>query len=512
MTLHAKSPRILGRESELLAFSDLVAFPSNGGPGRGGGVLIEGEAGIGKSTLLRALVDIADERGWYTVTPTCTESDQIRQFGALLDVLDCRLQHPDPTRRRVAESLAGSVDPIIDPFRLDIDAAWRLPVQEAIADLILETADRGPTLIAVDDLQWADTGTAGVLLALARHTRTTPLLLAWTRRSSAPSAVSELLGSRLSETLVSLQLDPLDSIAIGLLASEVLGHEPDEFERARLDVAGGNPFFLNALLSHGDGSTRSEAVRRWVDGLPSSTGDALTTAALIGHEFDIGVLGALTRRSTAELIDIVEPGVRAGVILQVGGGHFAFSHDLVRESFASGLPRSLRAALHREISVVLAANGADLGIVAQHLARGARPGDEEAAEQIRHACQAVVRNSAAAAADLLGQAAAICTPGSEVWADVMADRVVALQWSGQAVASLARGRRSNRPADASRTALSDADGSSDQPWPGRGSPVGLDRVPISRRRPDDPCTASCAGPGGAGHPGSVGSGSGRGSR
>lgn len=62
---------------------------------------------------------------------------------------------------------------------------------------------------------------------------------------------------------------------------------------------------MNALLFHGDGATRSEAVRRWVDGLPPSTGDALTTAALIGQEFDIGVLGSLTRRSTAELIDIV---------------------------------------------------------------------------------------------------------------------------------------------------------------------------------------------------------------
>lgn len=97
MTLQAKSPRILGRERELEAFSDLVALSSNGGPGRGGGVLIEGEAGIGKSTLLRALVGIADERGWFTITPSCNESDQIRQFGALLDVLDCRLQHLDLT-------------------------------------------------------------------------------------------------------------------------------------------------------------------------------------------------------------------------------------------------------------------------------------------------------------------------------------------------------------------------------------------------------------------------------
>ncbi len=457
MTTRAGPPVIIGRDAELAAVSALLAGRSKGAAARGGGVRIEGEAGIGKTTLLQALVEGAEEQGWATISARCTESDEIRQFGSLLDVLDCRLQHPDPTRRRVAESLVADVDPIIDPFRLDVDAAWRLPVQEAIADLVLEMADRGPTLVAVDDLQWADTGTAGVLLTLARHTRSTPLLLVWTRRSSAPSVFAEQLGSRLSESLVSFQLDPLDPSAIRRLAAAVLGYEPGEAEDARLDAAGGNPFFLGALLSNGKGATRTEAVRRWVEDLPTTTGDALTTAAVIGREFDIGVLGAVTRRASADLVDVVEPGVRAGILLPLGGGRFAFSHDLVREGFSSGLPAALRAALHREIGTVLAASGADLGVVAQHLARGARPGDETAAEQIRHACQAVVRNSAAAAAELLAQAAAVCTPGSVVWAEVMADRVVALQWSGQAVESLAVAdeaiAQSLRPAQRSRARM-----------------------------------------------------------
>ncbi len=399
--------------------------------------MIEGEAGIGKSTLLGALVAFGERAGWQVVAPVCSEIGRLRPFGALLDVLDCSPFHPDPARRRVAEAVLTVADPVVDPFRFDVDATWRLPVQEAIVDLLAEAADVGPTLVAVDDLQWADPGTAGVLVSLARQVTTSPLVLAWTMRSGSSSPTAEQLQLRLADRLTSLEVGPLDSDAIGRLGVQLLGRELDDDERARIAAAGGNPFFVSALLAHGDGRSRTDALQRWVERLPGPTGDALTVAALIGHEFDLGVLAAVSHTLPDALLDALEPAVAAGVLVRSGRGRYSFVHDLVRTTVAGGLATTLRAALHREIARALELAGAEVGLVARHLALGARPGDDDVAERIRVACTEIVRQSATTAEELLGVAAAICTPASPVWVDIIADRVVALQWSGQADASLA---------------------------------------------------------------------------
>ncbi len=206
----------------------------------------------------------------------------------------------------------------------------------------------------------------------------------------------------------------------------------------RIDRAGGNPFFIAALTSHREeGSSPTDAVQGWINQTPRATADLLGVAAVVGSSFDLATLGALLDRPSADIGALLDPAVRGGLVVARGGGRFDFAHDLIRSALEDDLPSSLRRALHRDAAVVLRGARAEQSVIAHHLAQGARPGDEVAAEEIRQACLQIVRHDASTAADLLGTAVALCRVGSETWAAAISDRVIALQWGGHAVAALA---------------------------------------------------------------------------
>ncbi len=428
-----RAATIAGRTRELTHLRDIVAHHA---AGSGALVAIDGEAGIGKTTLLAELTSLTRQAGSMVFWVRCTEADQIRSFGALLDALDCRLQHPDPAFRRVAEILVGGIEAVVDPFRFDTDAAWRRPVQEAVVDLLLELVDRIPVLLAVDDIQWADAGTASVVAAIARRTQSTPLVIAWTQRATVRSQVADDVRGRFRDGLQQITLGPLNGDDVREVGAGLLGHPPDPAQTARLGRADGNPFFVTALIAHDADSKRADVVQQWLDRLPTNTSDLLAIASSIGVDFEVGLLGLVVQRTPDVLAELLQPAVRSGVLQTHGAGRYAFAHDLIRTAAEEAVPRSLRSAMHREIARVLETTGADVGVVARHLARGARPGDAATAERIRQACTSVMRSDAASAAELLEVAAGLCTPASPVWAEVMADWVIALQWSGRATESL----------------------------------------------------------------------------
>ena len=174
----------------------------------------------------------------------------------------------------------------------------------------------------------------------------------------------------------------------------------------------------------------------WIKRIPTTTSDLLGMASIFGGAFSTDVLGAMTDQSISNLVSTLEPAVEAGLLQATAAGRYAFSHDLIQSTLHDDLPASLRRALHRDAAKVLRGLSSKPGIVAHHLARGARPGDEDAAEQIRAACAQVVLHDAASASDLLGRAVALCAPGSPTWASLICDHVTALQWAGRAQAAL----------------------------------------------------------------------------
>ena len=440
-------PSLIGRETEQLVLTTLRAEHRDG---RGALLAIEGHPGMGKTALLaeHAIASVADDI--HVVWARASQIDAIRPFGCLLDALDCRLHHPDPANRRVAQALIAVSDAVIDPFRFETDAAWRFPVQEAISDLILSVAERTPTLLAIDDAQWADAGTLGVMAALARRCGTVPLVVAWTLRSALRvDAIDQIVG-RFADSAVRLELGPLPRADVRALGAKLVGGVLEADALARLDHAEGNPFFISALASYGsEGSTPTDAVLHWFAQLQRSTADVLAVASILGTTFETSLLSTMTDRSITVIMDELEPAVESGLVRRQGAGHYAFAHDLIRSTIEDHLPGSLRTALHRDAARVQTLNGSDEGVIARHLAWGARVGDESAADQIRVACLQVVRHDANGAAELLTNAGALCVPGSEIWAQCQADLVVALQWASRsgdalAVANAAIAHRSSK--------------------------------------------------------------------
>ncbi len=428
-------PTLVGRESEQSILAHMRADHCGG---RGGLLAIDGHPGMGKTALLaeHALASAAD--GIHVIWARASETDAIRPFGCLLDALDCRLHHPDPARRRVAQALVAVSDAVIDPFRFESDTAWRFPVQEAVCDLVLALADERPVMVVVDDVQWADVGTTGVISALAKRCSTAPLIVAWTQRSvHTVEAVDQVVG-RFADSVVHLVLGPLPPEHARLLGAKIVGGTLGEELLSRLDHAEGNPFFISALASHGgEASSPADAIVSWLSQLRSATSELLSFASVLGTAFDAALLAAMTGRSVATIVEDLEPAVESGLVRRHGAGRYSFGHDLIRSAIGDQLPGSLRTALHRDAARVHNERGGDSGVIARHLAIGARFGDEVAAEQIRNACIQVVRHDANGAADLLTSAALLCRPGSDVWAACQADRVVALQWAGRSADALA---------------------------------------------------------------------------
>ena len=428
------SSTLIGRVKEQLLLSHMRADHLNG---QGGLLAIEGHAGMGKTALLAHHAHASASEGAHIVWARATQIDQIRPFGCLIDALDCRLHHSDASRRRVAEAVVSVNDAIIDPFRFDSGLAWRFPVQEAICDLICELADHAPTMLVIDDAQWADAGTHGVMLALARRCVSSPIVIAWTLRSAyIVEALQQVIG-RYNDSLVRFELEPLATVDARELGVSLLGRPLSREGDARVDRAEGNPFFITALAAQdGEANSPAAAVLSWVAQLNRATADLLCVASVLGTTFDLSLLASMTDQSFEELVTTLEPAVLSGLVRASSDGRFAFGHDLIRDTIEDDLADSLRRALHRDAARVQATLGCDSGIVARHLAWGAQFGDESSAEQIRLACLNIVRHDADGAAELLSTAISLCIPGSAVWATSTANRVVALQWAGHAAQAL----------------------------------------------------------------------------
>jgi DNA-binding CsgD family transcriptional regulator len=429
------APQVVGRAQQLATLDELRSDHLNG---RGRLLSIDGAPGMGKTTLLAAHAQRSIDAGIRVLWAKATEIDQIRPFGCLLDALDCRLNSPDAARRRVANAARASGDTEIDPFRFDIDSVWRFPVQEAIVDLLLDQLDHERVLLAIDDAQWADSASLGVVMALARRCRGSGLVIGWTLRSSFNNDAIEQIIARQREDVVSVSLGPLAVSHAHELGSILAGHELDNDSAKRLSQAGGNPLLIAALVNtESDAGPTNDAVLGWIRRMPEATTDLLGVAAIFGGAFDTRTLAAMTDRQAADLIAGLEPAVLSGLVVTSGSGRYTFFHDLIRSALYDDLPSTLRSALHRDAAKVLRRSGADPGVVAHHLGHGARPGDEEAAEQIRVACAQVVRHDATSASDLLGRAVTLCAPGSPTWAATVSDHVTALQWAGRAAEALA---------------------------------------------------------------------------
>ena len=378
---------LVGREDQLRVIDQALAEAA---AGRGRVVLVAGEPGIGKTRLAEEAARRARGSG---VTVAWGRSDQ--DAGAppfwpwtqvLRELLSDGTGRPPaavlgPHAAELAPILPESADgrpraaaPAVDP------EAARFRLCQAVTGALRHLSADRRLLLVLDDLQWADAASQRLLSHLAATLAETSILVLATYRDRTLDG-----GEPLADTLAALaRTATVDRLQLGglsvadvarVMASYVDPDPAGTLARLVSDRTGGNPFFvlevLRLLDAHaGPGRTPGDAaaliaehipagvrdvLRRRVSRLPDQTRTLLLVAAVIGQEFDLDVLAAVTGVDDDEVLDAVELTVLSGLVVEDRGavGRFRFAHALIREAIYEETSRARRARLHARVGQAL---------------------------------------------------------------------------------------------------------------------------------------------------------------
>jgi hypothetical protein len=443
----APVPRICGREAEIFSLGEALGRVAAGGPAI---VLVEGEAGIGKTRLLAQVLEDARGRGMQVAAGRAEELERTRLFGLLAAALGCARSSPDPRRAAIAGLLAAPAAGDVGPITVTSDPGLRFRVVDALTDLVEELALTGPLVLGLDDLQWADPSSLLTVGALARRLTDLPVGVIGCLRPSPRSAELDRLASALEASGARhLTLHPLTGEAVTGLVAQAVAAEPGPRLLAEVAGAAGNPLFvtevLAALAQEGALATaggRAEVaetvlpptlrltILRRVSFLPEPTLQALRSASILGSGFTLTDLATVTGRPAVDLSVVLGEAIRARM-LEDDGVRLRFRHELIRDAIYQDLTGSVRCGLHHEAGQRLAQAGAPSLQVAEHLARGAMPGDAEAITWLARAAYEAAPRSPDVAADLLGRAIGLMAPGDPGRDRLLAERVSSLTWAGR---------------------------------------------------------------------------------
>lgn len=422
-----------GREAELGQLQALITSVARSGSG--GLALIQGEPGIGKTTLLAEAVSRARSAGFCVGLGRADELHHI----VPLSSLTASLLHGDKPL------LSG--DAFAELARHHDQRIWLV---ERLAETIETRAGSTPVLIGLDDVQWADPLSRFALQHLPSRLRTSPVLWMLTGRREPAGPAEEIVAAATGDLpAVTVSLGPLSGAAIGQLADDTIGTTADAWVRDLLDGAGGNPFLaVEMLVGLRTADASQEAVpsrlvvgvRSRLKSLESDTLRFLQMGAVLGRSFGFQDAAALCDRPTAALIPALEESVRSG-LLDDDGDHLVFRHDLLRQAVYADIPPSARKALHREAARRLVAAGRQPVDAVPHVLRGALPGDEEAVAVLRRAADDILPVTPGLAADLMTRALELVPSAGPLRSDIGEQAILCLTRAGRNVEALAAGDR-----------------------------------------------------------------------
>jgi DNA-binding CsgD family transcriptional regulator len=405
---------VIGREEELASLSAFVERIADGPAA----LVLEGEPGVGKTTLWRSGIEAALDRSVRVLAASPTESETAMSFAAIGDLL--------------ADSASGILPELPAPQRVALEVALLLaesegpaPDQRAVAVAFLSAlrmlSASGPVLIAVDDVQWLDAGSANVVGFAGRRLREerVGLLLAG-RTADAGGLPPGLEGALARGHLVSVQVGPLTLGALHRVLNERFGLVlPRPVLRRLHETAGGNPFYAieiaralgrEGLLTDPDRplpvpESIGELVSERIAALSPETRNALLLAAGLSEPRLAVLAGVLDGDPRPTLCPAIE-----AQVISIEEDRIRFSHPLLASAAYGSLGEAERREAHRRLATVV--DGIEER--ARHLALGAKgPDDGVALVLERAAAHARTRGATAAAADLCVQAARL-TPTSLV--------------------------------------------------------------------------------------------------
>jgi DNA-binding CsgD family transcriptional regulator len=428
VTITSESEAVVGRDAELHAigkFFDVRAELPRA-------LLVEGEAGIGKTTLLAAAQEEARRRRWQVLGCRPAEAEAQLAFAALTDafgeVLDIELTTlPEPQRA----ALLGAVR----RAGTEVD---RLALSMGVLNLLRELARDGPVALFVDDAQWLDEPSARALSFALRRLTAEPVAVIASRREgeSLPLAFGEAAHA------IELSRLPVRALSLGAIGRIVRAQLSVSFSRPVLlrihGAAGGNPFFaLELARAASEAAERGdvlaipeslrELVRSRLAALPDETRAALLVVAALGQP-QSSVVAAVVE----DWEEAVAPAVDAGV-LELVGRRVRFTHPLLGSVVYADAPEHRRRSVHRAL--------ADVADEAEqrgwHLALATEKPNDRVATKVANAAVAAAARGAPETAAELAEEARRLTPPSRL--DLRATRALdtaAYAWSaGDAIRS-----------------------------------------------------------------------------
>ena len=408
----AAESEVVGREQELAAIGAFLDAP----PGGPAAFLVEGEAGIGKTTLWLAAVHAARIRGQRVLDALPAEAERDLPFSALGDllggVIDSVIDRlPPPQAQALKVALLLDDEGSRSPDRRAVALAF-------LSALRLLSAD-GAVLIAIDDVQWLDAASGDVLRYAVRRLRDESIgLLLFSRRTGHSTDFAGLDTTPAARSVHRLSVEPLSPGAIGRLLRlrlETQFSRPDLERLHRLSA--GNPFYaleLGRALREGTLSLQAgtrlpagveQLVSARIEALPAATRDALAAAAAVAEP----TLGLLEAATGIQARTALRAAVDAELIV-LDGDAVRFVHPLL----ATAAYGSVSATRARQLHAALAGVVGSADERARHLALSSDEPDEAIAAVLEEAAQRTrSRGAPGMAAEMLDQAYGL-TPAAHV--------------------------------------------------------------------------------------------------
>lgn len=365
-------PPLIGRDAEL---ATVRAELARGAEGRARVVAILGEAGLGKTRLVEEVTAHAQRDGLRLVQGRAHESERILPFGLWVGALR------DSQALSDAETLKGlgvawrqelarlfpEIGARPGPARAGIDDHLR--IFQAVGELLTALGRKGPLAIVLEDVHWADETSLRLTAFLARRLAGTPVTFVVTARVEEldPVPFTRSIFTELGRDpgLTEVRLLPLPRTETLQLVRALAGRVDPSLDERIWRASDGNPLVvvetLRTLHERGPASADGalplpDGVRRILrerlDRLDGRARELVGIAAVIGREFELGVLREAAGLDARELADAMEELVRRRLLHQVGE-HFDFTHDRVRDVAYEEIGEPRRRMLHAAVAAAI---------------------------------------------------------------------------------------------------------------------------------------------------------------
>lgn len=376
-------PVLIGHEDDLQLLDRLM---NRAMEGEGQIALISGEAGIGKSRLVKEIKSKIQD-GKTVLEGFCSQTESSQPYAPLLDLLRYFISSHD--HQEIAHTFHSSASqlikllPELSFYLTDLapDASPNTDLKQekirtfhALARIFTDLAQSQPLVLIIEDLHWSDSTSFEFFLLLARRIVSLPIFLIFTYRSDETTPelthfLAELDRGRLGTELTLKRMSPLEVDSMLRAILDLNAPISQEFLDVIFPLTEGNPFFieeiLRALMADGDifyadgtwdrkdidqlriPRTIQDAVQRRTQKLDERTLQALTLAAVLGRRFDFRLLQELLVTNEEDLMNRLKQLVSAQLVVEEAADLFAFRHALTREAVYSTLLLRERQTLHR---------------------------------------------------------------------------------------------------------------------------------------------------------------------